>query len=214
MSAGRLLLQGALGESVDNHFDHNNFKEHILNSLRSDEVSRAIKSDTLILLFGKAQFSKLGDARAAQVREKLRIIGRLKINLRNLTGKESASIGDFISSSKYDTCVSAIKTLALISDEKSLSGTKTFNKPSLALKAGQLLKKLADLKKGQAIRASDMEMKTDVSNFIDLYEGEFKDDVSSLAHQTLSERKYNKKDVLPLTADLIKLTVKCLYHIF
>ena len=208
MSAGRLLLQGALGVGAfDSQYHQKDFQEHVLDSLRSDEISRAIKSDSLILLLGKTQFNKLGTSRAAQVREKLRILGRLKIHLRNNIGNATASIGDFITSDKYDTCVTAVKTLACVSEEKSLSGTQILDKPSLALKAGQLLKKVAELKKGQAIRVRDTEMKSDVSDFINLYEGEFTDAVSAIAHQTLSERKYNKKDVLPLTADLIKLTV-------
>lgn len=82
------------------------------------------------------------------------------------------------------------------------------------MKAGQLLKILAELKNGQAIRTRGMEMRADVSDFIDLHEGEFKDAVSSIAHQTLSERKYNKKDAQPLTADLIKLTVQVLLSYF
>ena len=74
----------------------------------------------------------------------------------------SAGIGDFISVDQYDKCVTSVKQLAVMSDNKSLSGANTFDKPSLALKAGQLLKKAAELKKGQAIRTRDIETKSDV----------------------------------------------------
>ena len=59
MSAGRLLLQGALGVGAfDSQYHQKYFQEHVLYSLRSDEISRAIKSDSLILLLGKTQFNK------------------------------------------------------------------------------------------------------------------------------------------------------------
>lgn len=79
------------------------------------------------------------------------------------------------------------------SDRNSLSGTNTFNKPSLAIKAGQLLKKVADLKKGEAIRKKDIEAKKAASEFVDLYRNEFTDAIS--------------EEILPITSDLIKLTV-------
>jgi hypothetical protein len=46
--------------------------------LISDSVSMAIKSDALLLLFGRTQFEKLGKQRAAEVIGKLHIIGRLR----------------------------------------------------------------------------------------------------------------------------------------
>lgn len=135
------------------------FQKYVLDSFHSDKISRSVKSDYLLLLLGKTQLSKLGFRRASQVREKLRIMGRLKLQLRSLSGNESASVEDFITPSQFDVCITAVKSLAMESDRNSLSGTKTFNKPSLALKAGQLLKKVADLKKGQAIRKKILKLK-------------------------------------------------------
>ena len=208
ISAGKSILQGAIGVNVKgSHVDDDVFQKYVLDAFHSDDVSRAVKSDYLLLILGKAQLSKLGFRRAAQVREKLRIMGRLKLNLRSLTGSESASVGDFITPSQFDVCITAVKSLAMESDRNSLSGTKTFEKPSLALKAGQLLKKVADLKKGQAIRMKDMEAKEAATDFVDLYRNEFTDAISGIAHQSLQERKFNKKEILPVTSDLIKLTV-------
>lgn len=122
-------------------------------------------------------------------------------------GNESASVEDFITPSQFDVCITAVKSLAMESDRNSLSGTKTFNKPSLALKASQLLKKVADLKKGLAIRKKDIEAKEASSKFVDLYRNEFTYAISRIAHQSLQERKFNKKVIFPITSDLIKLTV-------
>lgn len=207
VKAGESLLQGALGsEMFSSSQECEQFRTSVLDGLRKDDVSRCIKSDELLLLFGKVEFCKLGTLRAGQVREKLRILGRLKLLLRTITGKESASIGDFITVEFFDTCITAIRQLGCISDEPSLSGTKTYNKPTLALKSGEFLIRLAGLKRGQAVRRRDVSCRDDVAEFIDLYKADFKT-VSSVARQTMTERKFNHKVLLPLTEDLLKYAV-------
>ena len=83
-----------------------------------------------------------------------------------------------------------------------MSGTQVFGKPDLALKAGQLLKKLAFLKKGNAIRKRDSTQRQDAEDFISLYEAEWNDRVTGIASQNISERRYNKKEILPVTNGL------------
>ena len=85
------------------------------------------------------QYNKLGSNRAGQVREKLRILGRIKIMLRSLTGESSAEIGHFITPRKFDTCIQAVQKCAEINNDRtSLSGTSVYEKPSFAVKAGPL----------------------------------------------------------------------------
>lgn len=193
ISAGKSILQGAIGVNINGPIIDDDFQKYVLDSFHSDEISRSFKSDYLLLMLGKAQLSKLGFRRTSQVRETLRIMGRLKLQLRSLSGIESASVEDFITPSQFDVCITAVKSLAMESDRNSLSGTNTFNKPSLAIKAGQLLKKVADLKKGEAIRKKDIEAKKAASEFVDLYRNECTDAIS--------------EEILPITSDLIKLTV-------
>lgn len=207
ISVGKSILQGAIGVNITGPIIDDDLQKYVLDSFYSDEISRSVKSDYLLLMLGKAQLSKLGFKRASQVTEKLMIMERLKLQLRSLLGNESASVEDFITPSQFDVCITAVKSLAMESDRNSLSGTKTFNKPSLALKASQLLKKVADLKKGLAIRKKDIEAKEAASKFVDLYRNEFTYAISRIAHQSQQERKFNKKEIFPITSDLIKLTV-------
>lgn len=207
ISVGKSILQGAIGVNITGPIIDDDLQKYVLDSFYSDEISRSVKSHYLLLMLGKAQLSKLGFKRASQVTEKLMIMGRLKLQLRSLLGNESASVEDFITPSQFDVCITAVKSLAMESDRNSLSGTKTFNKPSLALKASQLLKKVADLKKGLAIRKKDIEAKEAASKFVDLYRNEFTYAISRIAHQSQQERKFNKKEIFPITSDLIKLTV-------
>lgn len=205
ISVGKSILQGAIGVNITGPIIDDDLQKYVLDSFYSDEISRSVKSDYLLLMLGKAQLSKLGFKRASQ--EKLMIMGRLKLQLRSLLGNESALVEDFITPSQFDVCTTAVKSLAMESDRNSLSGTKTFNKPSLALKASQLLKKVADLKKGLAIRKKDIEAKEAASKFVDLYRNKFTYAISRIAHQSQQERKFNKKEIFPITSDLIKLTV-------
>jgi len=78
-------------------------------------------------------------------------------------------------------------------------------KPSLVLKLGHTLAKLAQLKKGMAIRNSDTDMRHEAEAFACLHESEYTDMVSLLALNTLRQRKYNIPDALSLTDELLKL---------
>jgi hypothetical protein len=49
--------------------------------------------------------------------------------------------------------------------------------------------------------------KEDIDNFLSLYNDEFAETVGSIARHTLTENKYNKKVLLPLTEDLVKYMV-------
>lgn len=42
----------------------------------------------------------------------MRILGRLKVELRSVTGEMSASLGDFLTVDHFDTCMKAISNLA------------------------------------------------------------------------------------------------------
>lgn len=208
-TAAKMLIQGATGiGALGFEINDEQFISDVLKAMHVDEISLAIKSDQLLILLGQTQYNKLGALKACHVREKLRIMGRLKLVLRKMTAKESASIEEFIHPNLFDTCVQGVKSLAEISDSLSLSGTKTFTKPALALKAGQLLKKVAELKRGQAIRKKDVSSKEAAAEFVELYNTEWNEKIAGIAQQNLKELRFNKETILPLTADLQKLTVR------
>ncbi|XP_060585527.1 uncharacterized protein LOC132741395 [Ruditapes philippinarum] len=186
------VLKGGLGSEM--YSGDQEFNDYVLSRFHVDTVSMAIRSDQLLLLFGNTQFRKLGNQRASQVREKLRILGRLKLELRRLTGKESANIGDFIKSQYFDICLRALANMCGESEKRSTTGSKTYEKPSSVLKAGQLLKKIAALKRGQAVRTLNLTDKEDIDNFLSLYNDEFAETVGSIARHTLTENKYNKQE--------------------
>ena len=211
IAAGRYLIQGATGaKALGFQADDIAFQQDVLHRMHNDDVSRVVKSDPLILLLGKAQYAKLGSRRAGQVREKIRLLGRLKTKMRDLTGKVSANLEEFLKPECFDMCAHACKLLAVPSEKALMSGADAFLRPSVALKVGQLLKRMSILKRGQAIRTGDIQKRTEATDFIDLHQGEWADKVSGPAKQSISEQHYNRKEILPLTGDLIKLTVSCI----
>lgn len=82
-----------------------------------------------------------------------------------------------------------------------------FNKPETAKKVGQLLNKLADLKNGKAVKERNLKERQESLDFSELYKVEWTDRISSIPHQTTKERRFNKKDMLPVTEDLIKIQI-------
>ncbi len=203
-SFSQLLLDGAavMGTKVSA-----GFREYVLSRLSNDAITLAIKSDPLLLLFGERQFHKLGSQRASEIRGKLRNASRLKLSLRKISNLPNASLQDFLKPDKFDVCYDAVIDLCEVEQEKSLSGTIKLTRPDLALKAGQLLKKLAGVRKGQFIRSKDLEGVQDIDMFLALLKDEWGDRIAAIARQNIQERKYNRKEVLPLTSDIVKLSV-------
>ena len=101
---------------------------------------------------------------------------------------------------QFDTCIEGVKRSSIVSDKESLSETQVMLKPDLVLKAGQLLKELAFVKKGQALGEKDYSKKKDADDFIALHVAEWNDKVTGIARQNISERKFNKKEILPLAS--------------
>ena len=87
ISISALLMQGASETSSPKDQD---LEELIIKPLKMDDISRAVKSDPLILKFVQVQLEKLGKERAAEVRSKLRNIDRTKLEIRNASARQEA----------------------------------------------------------------------------------------------------------------------------
>ena len=128
------------------------------------------------------------------------------MELRFLKRDGTLTFEDLIKPKNFDVFVEAVKSILCIeSKARSLNGAFQFEKPFLAPKLGQCMKKWAFIKKGAAIRNGNNQAREESENFIRLYEREYTDSISSLAAQTIQERRYNKPELLPVTEDLKKL---------
>ncbi len=81
------------------------FVEHIISRIANDDITRAVKSDHLLLSLGTVLFEKLGSERANEVRSRMRNGARLKMVLQEIT-----SLQDFITGSNFDNCAKSVRT--------------------------------------------------------------------------------------------------------
>ena len=65
------------------------------------------------------------------------------------------------------------------------------------------------LKRSLALKMHNENDKTEAQEFLEVFEGDWSDNIGSIARQNASENRYNKKEHLPLTKDLVKLKVCC-----
>lgn len=119
-------------------------------SLQDDEVSSAVKRDSLNLLFGEEFFKKHGklvgqindsevyDAdNCDYIRQRMRLMGRLSIAGQSMG---LSSIKDFILPENWKKVVKAVQVVAGF-DSKKL----TYRAPSVVLKAGHSLYAISDI---------------------------------------------------------------------
>ncbi|XP_033111473.1 uncharacterized protein LOC117112464 [Anneissia japonica] len=120
----------------------------ILCSLQSDDISRCIKGDSVILDLAKKLCFKHGHDKEQfkTLRCKLRELARLVLEYRHISGNECATALDLIVPSTFTVLLRAVRGVSGFDNE-----THQYRTPSLALKLGHLLKKVAMLIVCQAL---------------------------------------------------------------
>ncbi|KAJ8021969.1 Hematopoietic prostaglandin D synthase [Holothuria leucospilota] len=181
---------------------HSTLRE-LLSKLREDDVSRCIKSDDLIIQLATKEFHKLGHDPEQQgyIRTKLREIAKLLQEVRIVSGEPNGTLSDFIHPGKYQDVVSAARIVAGFD-----YNTHLYKSPSLALKLGYTLKKCAMIMKGNALQEGDERVVKLSTDFHQLCEMKWTDDVAMHAHRSLTEAKRNNTKTLPLAEDVVCLT--------
>ncbi|XP_063400627.1 uncharacterized protein LOC134685111 isoform X2 [Mytilus trossulus] len=210
IKAGKRLLQGA-GISIDHHDPlekRQDYFTYILESLSNDVIGQKVKNDQSILVLGKSLFDKLGRERSAGIRYSLRLLARIKTEvllLKPVGDTAGDDLVNFLRPENFNLFVAAVKTIVKVSEEKTLNGVDMFMKPELAKKAGQIIRKLSEHHLGAMVTQRNREGREDIADFLFLIETQWTDKIGSQAHQSSKERTFNKKEVLPLTQDIMKL---------
>lgn len=177
------------------------FREDIIASMHSDEITQIAKNDLVITRYGEKLYQKYGhtESKRGFIRQKIRELARFLQAARkvdsDITGLDSCLIPN-----KFPQVVLAAKRLCSYDGVRNIYGN-----PSLAVKLGHSIKKCAGIVRNQALMSGDAEIQKTSACFRELCESEWKD-ISSCALSTLEGRKYNKPHVLPLTEDLKKVT--------
>ncbi|XP_061170557.1 uncharacterized protein LOC133179888 [Saccostrea echinata] len=132
----------------------------------------------------------------------MRQLARLKTKINELLNKEN-DLHCYITPKHFDTVVKAVQDLAgYHQNEQKIS---VFSTPSLALNLGHNLVKVAEIRRGNAIRKMDETMKKECDGYLEIHSSDWAPAVSSVALATLQTNKFNKPLALPVTSDLVLL---------
>ncbi|KAL7879682.1 hypothetical protein SRHO_G00019360 [Serrasalmus rhombeus] len=104
---------------------------------------------------------------------------------------------DFVDPANFMHVITAIRKVCGYDEEKC-----TYQRPSLALKLGHSLQKIASLVSFQAMMDKDTERAEKARNFSDMYAARWGELISSHALRTQREVKWNAPLVLPFTEDV------------
>lgn len=177
------------------------FSNNIIIPLKNDIISMTCKQDNLIMKFGAMQFEKYHTTQNELIRQSMRQLGRLLIELRKINTK-IAFLSDWLIPKYFDHIVTAVRNIC-----HATFSTKTrpkFDIPSLALKLGYSLRKCISIQKGVCLRKEDLNTVKTLNALLSIMDLEWSIKISSSALASLNNRKMNATALLPLTEDLIK----------
>src|SRR6218665_2593298 len=202
-AASRMLLEGSLRS--DQPLVSPEFNEQVLAKMHHDTFYSRLRYDPLILKLGSTQHHKHGERRKNVTSQEMRQLSRLlKEVSEDNAGDEPTTLASLLTGSNFDRVVAAAERLSCRYQDSD-TGRPMCRKPSVGLKLGHLLRKCAQLKKGDAIRTGDKVMGKEADAFMSLHDGEWTSKIASASSTSLKHRQYNNPDVLPLTKDLVKL---------
>ena len=190
----RVLMPNRLEHKVSHSF----FK-HVIAKMKDDDISRLIKGDSLLLMFGERMFGKrdVEEHTGGQVSARLRELGRLLQLERQTSEMRVSSMKAVLDPANFDLLLSCVKTLAEFSET-----SHCFKKGSLALKLGHSLKKCSTILRAEAIKVDDVEQKNCADRFDALFQGDWYDHISASAAQSVEKAKMNNPPLIPSLKDV------------
>lgn len=195
-----LASVGLLGD----YHNKSRLQSDVFSIMRPDDISFTAKKDPLIFLYGESYLAKHKRKQMNVVASnKMREMARLKLALEATTS--ITSLFDALRPNMYDHIVTAAKIVSGYDAE-----TKSFRSSSLALHLGTNLKFLCDIAKKAIITKHPLfrsvgtkEKLKEISQLREVVVNHWCNDISSIAHKSLNEKKWSKSTkLLPLTEDV------------
>lgn len=176
--------------------------QDVVASMKSDHITLVARNDAVISALGTMMVEKVGSKRCHDISQNMRNLARLLISLREVVNNENAQLSQFLRPDKFDVLVQCVMQISKFEVKR---GEKEVGTPSLALHIGYSLKKCVGIVRGKALREKDKGLLEDVEHFEKLMEAEWNFRISHHSITTLSDRKHNQPELLPVTNDLKKL---------
>lgn len=125
----------------------------------------------------------------------MRETGRLVLQGRK--NSKLKEVSDFFIPANFPHVIEAVHSVAGLNEE-----TSTYKAPSLALKLGHNLKKMANVIECEAMMSGDKNVLNNVQAFKQICDTKWSECVSSQALRNLSEAKWNSPQLLPFADDV------------
>jgi len=174
-------------------------KKMIFPVLRDDEVTRIVRYDKLVILYGNKMCIKYKSEHLHDmIRARLRLLGRFLLALKNI----NKNVTDFESLYRpriYDDCIRAINVVAKYNSEE-----KIYETPAVAANLSTLIKYIENPLIVECIKEENPKKKNQVEDFLKLIIVDIGLSVNKTVVETQSDRKRHKKIKLPSLEDLRK----------
>lgn len=169
-------------------------------ALREDEITRIIRYDELIIMFGNRLCRKYRKQYQYKlIRSHLRYLGRFLKAMRDLN-VQVTDMKSIYHPTFYEDCIRAVNRMSAFDDN-----TGTYKVTTTPQLMGTLLKKVGNLLITQSIKKKDYETKKDTEEFLALLIDDFPTSVNKAALEAQEENRRCKKTELPSMDDIIKL---------
>ncbi|XP_063052960.1 uncharacterized protein LOC134447436 [Engraulis encrasicolus] len=185
------------------HFQED-FQE-VVKQMTPDQVSIEVMKDKNIMRFGHQLYRKLrnSDAKDEYIRQRMRELGRLLLSAKKVTNNLK-TLNDLIKPKNFMQTVKSVKDVAGY-----VGKTNMYKSPTLALKLGHSLSKIAALVESNALIEGDLDTAEAAGNFRKIYNAKWNELVSATANRTLemaqNQGNWDSPLVLPFTDDVRKL---------
>ena len=184
----------------------NELRHLVLSIMNKDHITNVVAKDNIILTYGSFMLSTSGIRKVNGISQRMRILGRLLILLREKARSINHSMIDFMKPEYFDIVVECSKELGGFSlQNKEGENVASFSVPSLPLKIGYSLEKCCSLLNGIGIKSKNPSLSKDAVEFLQLFKLEWVAQISTVCLKTMDTNKFNKVMLLPLTEDLMKV---------
>ena len=159
------------------------YKEYVLDHFVKDNVSAVIINDDMLTRLGNDSIAKVQGNKmrlGKYVSRKVRLCGKILLSIRKNNRSENSMYG-YLGMGNYDLFTKAVKELCIQSDEGYIS-------PTTAIKAGELLVELCNIKRDVASKAMNEDDRKDVESLTDHLQQRWTDDVTNVVCDHFAER--------------------------
>jgi len=176
----------------------------VLSGMRKGAIFMAVKNDPVVHELARKLMFRAGHSvhHINYVRARIRKIGRLLLQVRKDNVQlRCATVRMLLDPKHFKVVIAAVRSICGY-----CSQSHRYVAPSTALHLGHDLRKCAVLLKSMALQEDDHMTVSLAQSFADLCSADWNYEIAGGARRELQARKFNNPKLLPLTADVMKLT--------